>query len=240
MISALEARGFAFELPNGSDSAAAYTHRTTSSANAFDGSKAASTPGTPPPASISELQTRTFATLKNRNVVPDVDPSIRLVQCAARRFGSGSTNSVSALNDRLHIALIRCLLAKPKFLSLTLTEAEPASLLLEQRLLPYFSIPETPSTASANEDSLLLGSKTTILHPIVLDLRTLPLESTGIVCGVAGRLVGGTKMGWMEAVEMSYLSTARAGTVMVAEDDTDRAVAALRGWGVDREPERPD
>jgi hypothetical protein len=63
-----------------------------------------------------------------------------------------------------------------------------------------------------------------------LDLRDLPLESTGIVCGVASRLVGGTKVGLLQAVEMSYLSTARAGTVMVAEEELDRALAALRGW----------
>lgn len=77
---------------------------------------------------------------------------------------------------------------------------------------------------------ILLGSKEDVLIPIVLDLRGLPVDSTGIVCGVAGRLVGNTKGGLtdnMEAVEMSYLSTARAGTVMVAEDDIDRAVAAL-------------
>ena len=76
---------------------------------------------------------------------------------------------------------------------------------------------------------MLLGSKDDFLIPITLDLRELPLESTGIVCGVAGRLVGGTA-GLLESpVEMSYLSTARAGTVMVAEDELARALAALRG-----------
>jgi len=64
----------------------------------------------------------------------------------------------------------------------------------------------------------------------VLDLRDLPLEATGIVCGVAARLVGRTRLGLLDAVEMSYLSTARAGTVMVAEGELARAMAALRGW----------
>jgi len=56
------------------------------------------------------------------------------------------------------------------------------------------------------------------------------VDSTGIVCGVAGKLVGGTTgeiLDRTEAIEMSYLSTARAGTVIVAEDDLARAVAAL-------------
>lgn len=76
---------------------------------------------------------------------------------------------------------------------------------------------------------MLLGSKDDILIPITLDLRGLPLESTGIVCGVASRLVGGTTAGLEGPVEMSYLSTARAGTVMVAEEEIERAIWALRG-----------
>lgn len=37
-------------------------------------------------------------------------------------------------------------------------------------------------------------------------------------------------MGLLDAVEMSYLSTARAGTVMVAEEELGRALGALSGW----------
>jgi hypothetical protein len=100
---------------------------------------------------------------------------------------------------------------------LTLTDTEPASLLLDHTLLPNF-----PS-------DILLGSKDDFLIPITLDLRDLPMESTGIVCGVAGRLVGGTRGSLDRPVEMSYLSTARAGTVMVGEDELKRALVALRG-----------
>ena len=63
----------------------------------------------------------------------------------------------------------------------------------------------------------------------MLDLRELPMESTGIVCGVAGRLVGATSAQLEIPVEMSYLSTARAGTVMVGEGELERALSALRG-----------
>jgi len=94
---------------------------------------------------------------------------------------------------------------------------ESATLLLDHTLLPNFA------------EGTLLGAKDEFLTPITLDLRTLPMESTGIVCGVAGRLVGGTTAGLQDAVEMSYLSTARAGTVMVAEDALERALDALRG-----------
>jgi len=78
-------------------------------------------------------------------------------------------------------------------------------------------------------ESVLLGNKEDVLVPIILDLRDLPTESTGIVCGIAGRLVGGTRDAFRENVEMSYLSTAKAGTVMVPECDLDRAMEAFRG-----------
>lgn len=112
---------------------------------------------------------------------------------------------------------------------------------------------------------MLLGSKHDYLVPITLDLTKLPFEATGIVCGVAGRLVagdmhtqeesdvsngdggggGGVGMGVGMGngngnghgdgggegggpIEMSYLSTARAGTVMVDERDLERAMRVLR------------
>lgn len=103
-----------------------------------------------------------------------------------------------------------------------------------------------------------------MLVPITLDLRELPLEASGIVCGVAGRLAQGTKKqgfgqgspvegpgerekssgggGGGDAdpdgggTEISFLSTARAGTVIVKESELDRALRALEeGAEVERE-----
>jgi hypothetical protein len=136
------------------------------------------------------------------------------------------------------LGIIKCLLEGPKFLSLTLTESEAPSLLLETRFLPFFNAPRRPSFSNdedAPAQSILLGAQSDVLIPIVLDLRTLPLESTGIVCGVAGRLVNGTKKGLENAVEMSYLSTARAGAVMVDEADLDRAEQVLGQEGAEVE-----
>lgn len=95
---------------------------------------------------------------------------------------------------------------------------------------------------------MLLGDPEEILVPVLLDLRELPMESTGIVCGVAGRLVSGAGAGARGdgdaggsggsgatspggvvrgIPEMSYLSTARAGAVIVAEAELERAVRVL-------------
>jgi hypothetical protein len=145
-----------------------------------------------------------------------------------------------------------------RFLSLTLTDTEPISVLLEHRLLPRLG-------------RSLLGSRgdEDVLVPITLDLRELPLEASGIVCGVAGRLAQGTKKQWLGqgspvegpgerersssggggggggggdadpdggGTEISFLSTARAGTVIVKESELDRALRALEeGAEVERE-----
>ena len=218
VVSALERRGFVFEKHADAFVNQLHHHRNTSSSSSID-----VPPRSPPPTNASELQQRTFALLKRRNVFPQVDPAIRLVQCAGRK--DPSSESRSANEVKLHLGLVKCLVSRPRFLSLTLTDAEPASLLLEKRLIPRFGA-----------DEVLLGSKEDILIPITLDLRELPLESTGIVCGVAGKLVGGTLYESKDcsvhpptAMEMSYLSTATAGTVMVGEQELGKAIQALRG-----------
>jgi hypothetical protein len=203
---------------------------------------------------------------------------------------------MSILRDALTTVL---LIDEPRFLSLTLAALDPAaSLLLEKRLLPRFALRSSSHGNYEDGSGLLLGSKEDYLIPITLDLRDLPLEASGIVCGVAGRLaeaaqsprpststaissaVGsnassiigsvprlfdtfGTRLDALsmsekksptpssapphnlhplpmsahhlqpdldpvaDAVEISFLSTARAGTIIVGEDELKRAIDAL-------------
>ncbi|CAG8029749.1 unnamed protein product [Penicillium nalgiovense] len=245
-------------------------------------------PGTPPPSTLGELQTRTFNSLRKHQITPSVDDSLRLVQCAAHHEYHTQESSMSILRDALTTVL---LVDEPRFLSLTLAALDPAaSLLLEKRLLPRFARQSTSSTGTRfyeDGSGLLLGSKEDHLIPITLDLRDLPLEASGIVCGVAGRLadaaivphahahaltdsaidsgassVIGSVPGLFDsfgmrlaalsldksahglhplpemhhlkpdvdvadAVEISFLSTARAGTIIVGEDELRRAIGAL-------------
>ncbi|CAI7651811.1 unnamed protein product [Penicillium glandicola] len=240
-------------------------------------------PGTPPPSTLGELQTRTFNNLRKHQITPSVDNSLRLVQCAAHHEYHSQKSSMSILRDALTTVL---LVDEPRFLSLTLAALDPAaSLLLEKRLLPRFarqSLSPSGSTSYEDGSGLLLGSKEDHLIPITLDLRDLPLEASGIVCGVAGRLADaattqhapadpgspassiigsvprlfdsfGTRLAAIGnsrpessahglqlsthhlqpdvdvagAVEISFLSTARAGTIIVGEDELRRAIDAL-------------
>lgn len=208
----LQKRGFVFE--KYSDSFVSHSRHASSGSNITT-----NPPLTPTITTISELEQKTFETLRQQNVKPVADESIKLVSCAARQ----SSRAINGGNDgALKLGLIRSIVSKPKFFSVTLTDTEPASLLLQQEMISLFG----------SEPNALLGNKEDVQIPIILDLRGLPVESTGIVCGVAGRLAGGTKdeqIGGLGggSVEMSYLSTARAGTVIVGENDLSRAMAAL-------------
>ncbi|KAL4890154.1 ACT domain-containing protein [Aspergillus ambiguus] len=305
VIEALEKRGFQFEM---STEAFVNNNNQTQYNSCFSPvssrspSSLGSPPATPPPSTLDELQARTFSSLRKNQIISSVDRSLRLVHCAAHHRYSSEDSSIAILREALTVTLI---VDKPRFLSLTLTAADPAaSLLLEQRLLPRFSSDPTSDAEPDDETSLLLGSKEEVLVPIMLDLRKLPLEATGIVCGVASRLADATHSrddddsstilshsyngdsyeessihrflsssvesggpvkppslhssrktngtsndppthrlqpdfdNFAEAVEISFLSTARAGTIIVGEDDLNRAVDALEAES--HEPEMPE
>ena len=92
-----------------------------------------------------------------------------------------------------------------------------------------------------------------VYTPIMLDLRGLNEQrSTGIVCGVAGRLIERLGKGVNNSrrpeshsdgvgpFNMSYLSTAKAGNVIVREDEVEDALEALKEAGGDVGGNPPD
>ncbi|KAI1821991.1 ACT domain-containing protein [Xylaria intraflava] len=192
-------------------------------------------PSTPPPSSVAELQKRTFSLLKKRNVVPYICDGLSLVQCSGRdvselidysnrrpslgRQAAGNGHRTSWLDNmdtKLYTSLIAVLAGQPKFLSITLALEDAPSLLLDKSLLNVFG------------DSLV-GDTEGDLVPIFLDLVDLPFEATGIVSGVAGTLVDEMRM--IEtgvSAELSYLSTARAGAVILSHEQSMKALEVLR------------
>lgn len=210
----------------------------------------ANPPPSPPPSTVSELQTRTFAQLRKQNVVPFVEPGLHLAQCSGKELprrngytspptsgrgrsssGHGGENAwLDHIDPKLYVGLVSALAQQPRFLSLTLAQDDAPSLLLDKALLWLFG-------------NSIAGDTNGDLVPIFLDLRDLPLESTGIVCGVAGKLVdemyykddvvegeGGGKKEERDpqANELSYLSTARAGAVILWGEASEGAMKALR------------
>ncbi|UNI18803.1 hypothetical protein JDV02_005051 [Purpureocillium takamizusanense] len=232
VIKALSERGFELSenqsnFVNSSSSYAAYGRKNSASSSA-----GSPPPGTPPPSDAQELQTRTFDLMQKRNVTPYVDDGLQLVQCSGREISQladvyGHRLSVGRqthhpperrnswienVDTKLYTSIISALVSRPRFLSLTLAQDDPPSLLLDRKLLPLFG------------DSIV-GDTDSNFVPIFLDLVNLPSEVTGIVCGVAGRLV--EDMHLTETFELSYLSTARAGAVILTEEQSTRALAIL-------------
>ena len=152
-------------------------------------------PPTQPPSTLSELQLRTFTLLKDHQIRPRVDESLRLVLCAAHYREPTGRKSYAILRPYLITSLLH---DKPRFFSLTITASDPApSFLLEKRLLPRFYLKQIHCTEAdclvSDENNLLLGSKEDVLVPIMLDLRDLSFDATGIICGVASKLVNATE-----------------------------------------------
>ncbi|KAF4511098.1 hypothetical protein G6O67_002929 [Ophiocordyceps sinensis] len=195
-------------------------------------SQSASPPSTPPPSNASELQTRTFDLLQKRSVSPYVVDGLQLIQCSGReipqrfnaygyRLPAGRQTQtaerrqswIENVDTKLYTCIISALVSRPRFMSLTLAQDDPPSLLLDRKLLPLFG------------DSIV-GDFDCNFVPIFLDLGNLSSGVTGIVCGVAGRLV--QEMHMVETSELSYLSTARAGAVILTEEQSTRALAILR------------
>jgi hypothetical protein len=191
-------------------------------------------PPSPPPSNVSELQTRTFSQLKKRRVVPFVEPGLHLAQCSGKELvrrngysspppnGNGTSSHhentwLDNIDPKLYVGLVSALVQQPKFLSLTLAQDDAPSLLIDKSLLWLFG-------------SSIAGDTEGDLVPIFLDLVDLPLESTGIVCGVAGKLVAEMRIDDTPdslAAELSYLSTARAGAVILSSEASKRALEAL-------------
>ncbi|WPH03851.1 Hypothetical protein R9X50_00673400 [Acrodontium crateriforme] len=226
VIRALEERGFVFEADGGESGHMTNPaspmlhahHRSHSSPSSYDFPPP---PGTPPPRTVSELELRTFKQLNRNHIKPSVDHDIDLVTCAGVKDSTASSSATNFSLGKLQLGLVKCFtnLTPPRFLSLTLTDIESASITLERGLLTLFS--------NDGED-VLLGKDGPQQIPITLDLSGLPLESSGIVCGVSSKLINGMKfpMG-KDLFNVSYLSTAKAGHVIVYEDELQDALRCL-------------
>jgi len=198
-------------------------------------------PSTPPAKDIPELQIRTFTKLMRHGIEPTVDATLRLFSCAGSHDCEGK--SVRQLREDLMQVLLASSIPNvakhessssasektngtqeldyaARFLSITLS-SEPVSILMEEHLLPRLG--KTLFGAKAEEDALV---------PITFDLRALGWTATGIVGGVAGRLSQGTismqlEEEGTELVETSFLSSAKAGSVIVQASQLEKALRAL-------------
>lgn len=119
-----------------------------------------------------------------------------------------------------------------------------ATIIATNKVPPYFSVTRT----SVNEVSLILpklpkeraalgfsprdtiGSEQDVIIPIIVDLSLLPFDSPGIVAGLASKIMKGVDAQPHKVsfpFEMNYLSMARAGIIMIPEENVLFAAQVL-------------
>jgi hypothetical protein len=186
-----------------------------------------------PPDNVAELQRKTFELLQKRNVAPSLEPGLELLLCGGRdvsqlagryAYYESLTRRKSSIpeprrvtwadgvDSRLFNCIVSALASQPRFLSVTLAQDDPPSVLMDKKLLSMFG------------DSVVGDFESTLI-PIFLNLENLPSEVTGVVSGVAGRLVQDMKVRQM--LELSYLSTAKASAVVLPKEQAERALSIL-------------
>lgn len=217
---ALLARGLEF-----SASDAAYVSPTTSvsTRHSSGSTSAAASPTSPLP--VDGLQKRALTQLRRHGVMPFLVPGLQVVQVSGREgqeYAEGRVvrdppSWLSDTDSRLYLGLVTALIQPPRFLSITRGQDDAPSILIDAELLERLG-------------DAVTGDLDAVLAPIFLDLVDLPLESTGIVCGVAGQLAEEicTSSEIDDAPELSYLSTARAGAVMLPAAVAERALKQLQ------------
>lgn len=121
-----------------------------------------------------------------------------------------------------------------------------AKLISSNRVPSYFSITRTSSSevslilpksskaraAMGFGSKFIIGSTDDILLPITVDLNTLPLDSAGIVSGLASKIINGIKQAPDSAdnsYEMCYLSMAKSGVVMIPQENIELVARVLGG-----------
>lgn len=105
----------------------------------------------------------------------------------------------------------------PKFFSITKTLQDEILLLLPKNFGKYFGF----------QKRNLVGSLDELMIPINIDLFKLPIDSKGIVSGIAKKVIKKFDLIGDENCEMSYLSMGRSSIVMIPIENLDIVKAAF-------------
>lgn len=207
-----------------------------SNSNGSCGGNRSSVPLSP---SLTALGKETIETFRHNSVHPKINLETKLILTAVRNISSsghhflhdspvldkneghfGHKAKERVHRDKIYYTIIEILLDPPDFFTVTIVDGKELSIIFDA------------DTASLFESEKLYGSDTDYIIPISFDLSKLPEDSTGIVAGVASQLYAykpNDDFGDSDNsfIEMSYLSTAKSGVVMVPQNTIALAIAAL-------------
>lgn len=151
------------------------------------------------------LESKAFQLLKQTNIQPRINSNANLLLTGARPGEVKNTILKAAKN--ISSGTI------PEYFSITRTSVNEVSLLL----------PKSPRKRSLMGFSSknIIGSIQDVIIPITVDLYKLPLDSTGIVAGLASKIINGVKLTAQTdyPFEMNYLSMAQSAIIMVPKEN---------------------
>lgn len=144
--------------------------------------------------------------LRSAVVRPVIHRKTKLLLTGARL---GATSSTLLIAARV-LGRLSCI---PPYFAITRTAASEVSFLLPSSSKTRRALGFGPMD--------ILGSEMDVIVPITIDLNLLPLDSTGIVAGLATKLVDvvSEDPGDQSLFEMSYLSMARSGMVLIPREN---------------------
>ncbi|CDK25419.1 unnamed protein product [Kuraishia capsulata CBS 1993] len=163
------------------------------------------------------LESRTFKVFKTAGIKPHVHTHAKLLITGARSGSCSKTITTTAT------ALAKFPVNPPEFGSALTTESFPEYFAITRASSQEVALvlPKSHRTRSklGFQSKYLVGSSSDVFIPVVIDLSKLPVDSKGIVAGVASKLIHNADLrGEAEMFEMSYLSMAKAGIVMIPRE----------------------
>ncbi|CAH6718515.1 hypothetical protein CLIB1444_01S08460 [[Candida] jaroonii] len=153
-----------------------------------------------------DLVEKTFKLFKDSNIRPIINKDISLLLTGSRSNDVTTTILKTATNiskDNI-----------PNYFAITRTSYNEISLIL----------PKSSKTRSklGFQSKFLIGSTQDIINPITIDLQKLPLDSTGIVAGMASMIINGVNSFPIDyPFELNYLSMARSAILMIPKENID-------------------
>lgn len=152
------------------------------------------------------LETNTFDLFKKSNIKPKINSKVKLLLTGSR--------SGEIINTILKSAQIISSNKVTDYFAITRTSMNEVSLILPKSA-------KKRSQMGFNSSNII-GSDQDIIVPISIDLTKLPLDSTGIVAGLASKIINGYKKFPQElqtTFEMNYLSMARSAILMIPQEN---------------------
>lgn len=154
----------------------------------------------------TELENRTFALFKQANIKPVINEKVALLLTGSRSNDVNQTILKTAKNIAANNV--------PDYFAITRTSINEVSLILPK---------SSKQRASMGFNSkYLIGSTQDIIKPVTIDLQKLPLDSTGIVAGVASKIINGVNSFPSPdnySFELNYLSMARSAILMIPKEN---------------------